>query len=113
MDGKRFGVSWMDCGASSILFDKAQAKAIAADAIIPVSPAKQVSNLPSTPGGVIMHLSANRIRSISRSIARVNTIICGASDKSRRVPPVDMKPAVPANPVSVVKIVAVPKPATA
>jgi hypothetical protein len=60
-----------------------------------------------------MHLSASRIRSINRSIARVNGIICGASDKSHRVPPEEMKPAVPLNPASVVKIVAVPKPATA
>ena len=60
-----------------------------------------------------MRLSANRIRSINRSIARVNGIICGASDKSHRIPPEDMKPAGSVNRASVVKIVAVPKPATA
>jgi intracellular sulfur oxidation DsrE/DsrF family protein len=60
-----------------------------------------------------MHLSAGRIRTINRSIARVNGIICGASDKSHRVPPEDMKPVVSVNPASVVKIIAVPKPATA
>ena len=31
-----------------------------------------------------MRLSAHRIRSINRSIARVNGIICGASDKTHR-----------------------------
>ena len=60
-----------------------------------------------------MRLSAHRIRSINRSIARVNGIICGASDKSRRVPPENMKPIASVNLASVVKIVAVPKPATA
>jgi hypothetical protein len=59
-----------------------------------------------------MRLSAKRIRSINRSIARVNGIICGASDKSHRVPPENMKPVVSVNLTSVVKIVAVPKPAT-
>lgn len=32
-----------------------------------------------------MRMSASRIRSINRSIARVNGIICGASDVPRRV----------------------------
>jgi hypothetical protein len=59
-----------------------------------------------------MRLSANRIRSINRSIARVNGIICGASDKSRRVPPESLKPITSVNLESVVKIVAVRKVAT-
>ncbi len=32
-----------------------------------------------------MRMSASRIRSINRSIARVNGIICGASDSPRRI----------------------------
>jgi hypothetical protein len=59
-----------------------------------------------------MRLSANRIRSINRSIARVKGIICGASDKSRRVPPESLKPIASVNPESVVKIVVVRKVAT-
>jgi hypothetical protein len=59
-----------------------------------------------------MRLSANRIRSINRSIARVNGIICGASDKSYRVPPENLKPVASVNLATVVKIVAVPKVAT-
>jgi hypothetical protein len=56
-----------------------------------------------------MRLSASRIRSINRSIARVNGIICGASDKSRRVPLENVKPAACVSMATVVKIVAVPK----
>jgi hypothetical protein len=56
-----------------------------------------------------MRLSANRIRSINRSIARVNGIICGASDKSHRVPPENVKPVASVSMATVVKIVAVPK----
>ena len=59
-----------------------------------------------------MRLSASRISSINRSIARVNGIICGASDKSHRVPPENLKPAVSVNLASVVRIVAVPKAGT-
>ena len=59
-----------------------------------------------------MRLSANRIRSINRSIARVNGIICGASDKSHRVPPAHVKRVPNLNWESVVKIVAAPKAAT-
>ena len=59
-----------------------------------------------------MRLSANRIRSINRSIARVNGIICGASDKSCRVPPEHVKRVPNLNLESVVKIVAAPKAAT-
>jgi hypothetical protein len=59
-----------------------------------------------------MRLSAHRIRSINRSIARVNGIISGASDKSYRVPPESLKPAMSVCHQSVVKIVAVPKAAT-
>jgi len=59
-----------------------------------------------------MRLSASRIRSINRSIARVNGIICGASDNSHRIPPENLKPVATANLASVVKIVAVHNPAT-
>ena len=38
-----------------------------------------------------MRLSAHRIRSINRSIARVNGIICGASDKTHRSVPENQK----------------------
>ena len=56
-----------------------------------------------------MRLSASRIRSINRSIARVNGIICGASDKSHRVPLENAKPVASVSMATVVKIVAVPK----
>jgi len=59
-----------------------------------------------------MRLSASRIRSINRSIARVNGIICGASDKCHPFPSQNLKPVVSLNPDSVVRIVAVPKTAT-
>jgi len=42
-----------------------------------------------------MRLSAHRIRSINRSIARVNGIICGASDKTHRAAPENQKPVTP------------------
>jgi hypothetical protein len=59
-----------------------------------------------------MRLSAHRIRSINRSIARVNGIICGASDKARRAAPENQKTVAPVSLGSVVRIVAVPKAAT-
>jgi hypothetical protein len=59
-----------------------------------------------------MRLSAHRIRSINRSIARVNGIICGASDKTHRAAPENQKPVTPVSLGSVVRIVAVPKAAT-
>lgn len=60
-----------------------------------------------------MRLSASRIRSINRSIARVNGIICGASD---RIP--ERKFEVPkasevAIPSHTIKVVAVPRSAAA
>lgn len=60
-----------------------------------------------------MRMSAERIRSINRSIARVNGIICGASDSPRRVPP--QNPVIPTSaiPSPTVKIVAAPKPINA
>lgn len=42
-----------------------------------------------------MRLSASRIRSINRSIARVNGIIARASDKGHQAPPENLKPAAP------------------
>jgi hypothetical protein len=59
-----------------------------------------------------MRLSAHRIRSINRSIARVNGIICGASDKTHRAEPENQKPVTSVSLGSVVRIVAVPKAAT-
>ena len=59
-----------------------------------------------------MRLSAHRIRTINRSIARVNGIICGASDKSSHVPAESRKPSAFVSLDGVVKIVAVPKAAT-
>lgn len=59
-----------------------------------------------------MRLSVNRIRSINRSIAQVNGIICGASDKSHRVPLENLKPVASVSLASVVRIVAVPKSGT-
>ena len=60
-----------------------------------------------------MRMSAGRIRSINRSIARVSGIICGASDSPRRVPPQNLVTSTPAIPPHTVKIVAVPKPLSA
>ena len=59
-----------------------------------------------------MRLSAHRIRSINRSIARVNGIIYGALDTTQRSVPEDQKPATSVSLGSVVRIVAVPKAAT-
>jgi hypothetical protein len=59
-----------------------------------------------------MRLSAHRIRSINRSIARVNGIICGASDKVHRTSPENQKPIASTSLESVLRIVAVPKGAT-
>jgi hypothetical protein len=60
-----------------------------------------------------MRLSAGRIRSINRSIARVNGIICGASD---RIPPRQFeapKATAVAIPTHIIKVVAVPRSAAA
>jgi len=59
-----------------------------------------------------MRLSASRIRSINRSIARVNGIITRSSDKGHQVLPESLKPAVSVDLTSVIRIVAVPKAAT-
>lgn len=56
-----------------------------------------------------MRMSASQIRSINRSIARVNGIICGASDPVRRIPNERPKPVMSVTQGSVIKIVAVPK----
>jgi hypothetical protein len=60
-----------------------------------------------------MRLSASRIRSINRSIARVNGIICGASDRIPQrqfdAPKAIGTPAAP----HTLKIVAVPRSAAA
>jgi hypothetical protein len=56
-----------------------------------------------------MRMSASQIRSINRSIARVNGIICGASDPVRRIPTESSKPVMTVTLGSVIKIVAVPK----
>jgi hypothetical protein len=60
-----------------------------------------------------MRLSASRIRSINRSIARVNGIICGASDRIPQ-PRFDApRPTGAAIPAHTIKVVAVPRSATA
>jgi hypothetical protein len=59
-----------------------------------------------------MRLSAHRIRSINRSIARANGIIYGASDKTHRAVPENQKPVPSVSLGSVVRIVSVPKAAT-
>jgi hypothetical protein len=56
-----------------------------------------------------MRLSASRIRSINRSIARVNGIICGASDRTPRRPLEAPKPLEFGIPPHTTKVVAVPK----
>ena len=56
-----------------------------------------------------MRLSASRIRSINRTIARVNGIICGASDKIHRTASENQKPVISVSLGKVVRIVAVPK----
>jgi len=56
-----------------------------------------------------MRMSASRIRSINRSIARVNGIICGASDGPRRIRVEN--PRLPTSEIlrNATRIVAVPK----
>ena len=54
-----------------------------------------------------MRLSAHRIRSINRAIARVNGIICGASDRQPARFSENLKPTSSPNRTGVVKIVAV------
>jgi hypothetical protein len=56
-----------------------------------------------------MRMSASRIRSINRSIARVNGIICGASDSPRRNFAEEPKPRTSPVPARTIRIVAVPK----
>jgi hypothetical protein len=56
-----------------------------------------------------MRLSAHRIRSINRAIARVNGIICGASDRQPARFSESLKPTFSPNLAGVVKIVAVAK----
>jgi hypothetical protein len=58
-----------------------------------------------------MRLSAHRIRSINRAIAKVNGIICGASDRNTARFSGSFKPMSSPNMAGVVKIVAVAKPA--
>ena len=60
-----------------------------------------------------MRLSANRIRSINRSIAKVNGIICGASDGSRQVPVESGKHTTSAIPARTLRIVVARKPISA
>ena len=56
-----------------------------------------------------MRLSASRIRSINRAIARVNGIICGASGGPRRIHVENAKLPTGAIPPNTTRIVAVPK----
>jgi hypothetical protein len=56
-----------------------------------------------------MRLSASRIRSINRAIARVNGIICGASDGPRRIRVENPKNQTGAIPLNTTRIVAIPK----
>ena len=60
-----------------------------------------------------MRMSANRIRSINRCIARVNGIICGASDAPRRISVERVKLPTSRIPPQTIKIVAVAKPLNA
>ncbi len=60
-----------------------------------------------------MRMSVGRIRSINRSIVRVNGIICGASDRPRRIFPENSKLPASAIPPHTVKIVVVSKPLAA
>ena len=57
-----------------------------------------------------MRMSAGRIRSINRSIARVNGIICGESDAPRHVFVESNKLPASGIPSHTIRIVAVPKP---
>lgn len=60
-----------------------------------------------------MHLSATRIRSINRAIARVNGIICGESDRMlHRQSEIPKFPRSAIQPLTI-KVVAVRRPATA
>ena len=56
-----------------------------------------------------MRMSASRIRSINRSIARVNGIICGASDAPRRAFVESAKLPTIGIPPNTIKVVAAPK----
>jgi hypothetical protein len=56
-----------------------------------------------------MRLSANRIRSINRAIARVNGIVCGASDRIPRRSLESPKTSGASIPPHTIKVVAVPK----
>jgi len=56
-----------------------------------------------------MRMSASRIRWINRSIARVNGIICGASDGPRRIRVENSRPPTCTILRSATRIVAVPK----
>ena len=60
-----------------------------------------------------MRMSASRIRSINRSIARVNGIICGASDRLPRNPSDARTPTASAIPSRTIRIVAAAKSTTA
>jgi hypothetical protein len=60
-----------------------------------------------------MRMSAGRIRSINRRIARVNGIIFCASDASRRVFGESTKVPTAGTPPHTIKIVAVPEPLSA
>lgn len=60
-----------------------------------------------------MRLSASRIRSINRSIARVNGIICGASDRTPQRQFEAPKVSGTAIPPHTIKVVAVPRSAAA
>lgn len=60
-----------------------------------------------------MRMSASRIRSINRSIARVNGIVCGASDRVPRNPSDARIPTASATPSRTIRIVAVAKSTTA
>lgn len=56
-----------------------------------------------------MRLSAERIRSINRAVARVNGIICGASDRQPVRFSESLRPMSPPNLAGVLKVVAVAK----
>ena len=60
-----------------------------------------------------MRMSAGRIRSINRSVARVNGIICGESDAPRPVFVESTKLPASGIPPHTIRIVAVPKPRSA
>ena len=60
-----------------------------------------------------MRMSAGRIRSINRSIARVNGIICGESDAPRHAFVESSKLPASGVPPHTIRIVAVPKPISA